>query len=70
MVEVIVIDGDLEGKIKLFRRLVETDMIFRELKLRNTYPNLTDRAKVKERFAITRRRRTEKKRAYYERRTG
>jgi ribosomal protein S21 len=54
MMEVIVQDS-IEYALKELKKRIGKDGIFLSLKLRESYPNLTDRAKAKERMAIRRR---------------
>lgn len=47
--------GDINRAIRLLKRRVDADGIFREIRLREQSPNRTDRRKAKDRAALKRR---------------
>ena len=57
------VEGNLDVALRSLKRGLEKDRIFVEIKLREAYPNRSDRKKAKVRIAATRRHNAEKKKA-------
>jgi len=60
----IVFNGNFENALKRWRRIVQQNGIFKELKFRQTYPNPADRKKAKRERAARRRIRHAAKHGY------
>jgi ribosomal protein S21 len=62
--------GDIEGALRILRKAIEKDGIFREIRMRELRPNKTDRKKMKASIANRRRIKSEERRNQYRRDRG
>jgi ribosomal protein S21 len=61
----VLVEGRLEASLRMLRRRVEKDGIFKSIRLREGFPNLGDRKRQKWRIANIRSVRAEKRKAMY-----
>jgi ribosomal protein S21 len=65
MMEVQVVSS-FEDALRIFKRMIKIDGVFVQIKLRETYPNITERKKAKQRAAIKRKLDAERRKHYRE----